>query len=61
MSAYVREDTETRDLLEKRIHEARCEIVRQHAIKRLYDHAWTKGLMTGLGLWLLYAFITNWK
>jgi hypothetical protein len=58
LQAYIKEDVENRTTLTARIQSAPCHITRAHAIGKLYDHAFYKGLLIGLGVALLiYLFL----
>lgn len=50
----------SREQCEKEVYSPIPEL-RRNALRQIYDHGFTNGLATGLGLWLLYAIITNWK
>jgi hypothetical protein len=58
LQAYIKEEEENRTTLTARIQSAPCHITRAHAIGKLYDHAFYKGLVIGLGIALLiYLFL----
>ena len=57
MQGYIKEEIPTRANLEDRIISAPCVLTRRDAIRRLYDHAFYKGVLLGLFIAFLFNLI----
>jgi hypothetical protein len=57
MHGLIKDEVETRAVLEDRIMTAHCVLTRKDAIRRLYNHAFYKGILIGLFIAFLFHLV----